>query len=128
MTPISLSSGEYLLVEVPEDGKHFWVSLFRDYSPALLYSNGTDPQPFIQLPYDGQEGKYWTIIGKGRGNSITEEEWKGIVEGKTIGEDTRWRDFTDFFHTCKTATSSGLSLIKSHGFEHPEKVLILKKK
>lgn len=121
MKQIQLNSGVFLLVEVPEDAYDFVIDDDLYYKKAGV--------PCVKN-LNGQ----WEIIGKG--NEITEEVWRGIVE-ELHGHFLEY-DRTSEYYTVgldkiygktyfNTATESGHSWIKSHGMK-PETTLILKLK
>ena len=113
---ITLPSGEYMLVEVPEGSSGF-----------MIIHNGTRlawAQPYykrIDIPQGG------SIIGLA--SAIPEEICRSIVDYETypMTDDimyyTNYQDMS--FSTCDTACKSLTSLVRSHRFE-PYKCLIIK--
>ena len=62
---------------------------------------------------------------------LSEEQWKEVVDSKQIGDMTepRWRDhqYGEFIlYGLKTATESGVSLLKSKGLDVNKKYAIIK--
>ena len=115
MKQLTLSTGEWLLVEVPEDS----LSVDWNITGKWIYLS---PLSFrIELP-TGE----WQLIGKG--DSLNEQQWGEIVE-RWAG--TYFKDYeSDPFAKTGTAymipSSSGMSLLKHNGME-PSQVVILKR-
>lgn len=128
-TLITLPSGSYLLVEIPthinkivwekgNEGKVLWMFSIKN---DLWH----DRRVRINPP-----GNY-QIVGKG--NEITDQQWEYIVDyvrGGFFGHIYGWKDYNESGFSMdepplKTALMSGLSLIKSNGF-NPSATLILK--
>lgn len=130
MKHIKLTTGEYLLVEVPEDAKNFTIIESHSYfkSPRVEHSVGG-----VNLPTDGQ----WKIIG--RASEIKEHGWQSLIEMNVVVHDNghTWDEFYRDYnnpsqivvseYSLQTATESGLSLIKSHSM-NPSTTLLIKKK
>lgn len=136
MKQIKLTTGEYLLVEVPENAKNFTIVESHSYfkSPRVEHSIGG-----IDLPNDEQ----WGIIG--RASEFSESDIEKIIP--TISKhhvkqhlnqqpqyDTFWIVVDGkrmFFDTKKQAFEWAqrdelLSLIKSHSM-NPSTTLVIKK-
>jgi len=121
-TPISLPSGEYLLIAVPSLANE--LEIFSDIlgNSKIMFTNPSGHRT-IELIGSGN----YELVGKGLASEITEDEWKGVVEKKTwytsalsgdgayhrAGRKTGYRNYPDKVCTLATATESGHSLIKS---------------
>jgi hypothetical protein len=119
MKQIKLPTGEYLLVEVPEDAKQFQV--LNEYNVLWYQMPIIRGKSSKELP-SGQ----WEIIG--RASELTEDHWDEIVENKwdDYADGMWWKIYDsdqDEWGMCPT--ESGLSLIKSHSM-NPSTTLILK--
>lgn len=120
MKQITLDSGSYLLVEVPEDA----VDIYAD-------NDGAEPN-FIGFHIQSVEKPYWhteaipfdnaELIG--RCSELSEWHWKRIVAKPEYGFYLRYPSNDNY--TCSTPTESGHSLIESYRMK-PHGTLILKK-
>lgn len=129
MKQITLPSGEYLLVEVPR-----WATfnLLQSNHGSLLQVWDRDYQDLKMNESQLPSGN-WQIIGKA--DSLSEDDWKGIVETKHGGFAGHLKGFKDYSpkyiyvdkDPISTAKESGHSLIESHQMK-PETTLILKQK
>lgn len=124
MQKLTLPSGEYLLVEVPEDAKYIRLSLTTN---SLFFYRESYPNNIgAHLPSGN-----WQLIGKA--SELGKEEWKGILKpienwSKELYHNytASGRDFRDVIDSAFEATiDSGLSLIRSHSM-NPETTIILK--
>lgn len=119
MDNIKILIGNYFVVNVPEDAHEFEIDGELFYKASFLGKQNI--MQMKKLP-SGQ----WEIIGKG--DILSEEQWKGIVEYYPTTM-TLYRDYSqqvfgdDVFFTAK---ESGYSLLKSRGMK-PENSLILLK-
>ncbi len=124
MTPLTLPSGKYLLVTVPED------ALDIEVIPDKVDASWPDYLKFVSLKEDMcahwrlPPGR-WQLIGKG--GELSEEQWKGIVETEYIEDIGHFPiDYETEESDCSSYTESGLSLLRSHGMN--ENTIILKEK
>jgi hypothetical protein len=113
-------------IEVPEGATGFsiWeatMSLMGYKKGDLFfgYVLGKDISDNIKIPKGN-----WAILG--RPASITETQWKQIVEWFSILGDTGYQDYGKEYlsYGFKTATESGFSLLKSKNVD-PSKIIIL---
>jgi len=104
-TPISLKSGDYLLIKVPEGTHHFCVHL---KIPELSYFDKRNVLYGEALP----PGKY-ELVGQALGSKIKEVEWEQVVESATNEYYTGGKDYTGNVSAFHSFTESGHSLIKS---------------
>lgn len=116
-----------IAVIVPEDASGFLVSNAQ-LDNDLVYLKDGSYKYIASLP--GEIGN-WKILG--RGNDLTEEQWKGIVAQFVYkspfggdGGETKYNDYTcDRVDALfKTATESGLSLLKAHNLEPDVLILV----
>lgn len=119
MKTVSLSTGEWLLVEVPEDS----LTVDWNITGKWIYLS---PLSFrIEIP----PGQY-SIVGIAK--DLTEEQWKGIVEQYGDGYEHYMSDDqyekSDRIDLLATATLSGLSLLSSNGFEKDTCLILRKEK
>lgn len=91
----------------------YWVRYTDMPKPGKIRANE------IKLP-PGQ----WEILG--RPLSITEDQWKGIVDSKLDGREL-WQSYENTYTAFHNATESGMSWIKSKSLD-PLNIIILKKK
>lgn len=133
MTPAKLPSGEYLLIDVPED-KSIAGYLIQHIPEArlswLYFLDKDEKQIGNQIDLLG----HWELIGKGDG--VTEEIAAGIVDSGMHFEaiDPRdWRLSRDYYMNyeigeCEfdTALESFNGWIRSYGKE-PKQTVIIKK-
>lgn len=123
MEQVKLTTGEYLLVEVPEGCHEIEINYGKD--KVVFWEDGFSSE--LGLP-PGQ----WEIIG--RASELSEEQWSGIVEpiggwSSVLYYDysASGRDYRDIIESgLKSPTESGLSLIKSHSM-NPETTLVIRK-
>lgn len=122
MTPVTLPSGLYLFIELPE-GK---TAKFAEDGKLYSYrGEGVVTANEIPLP----SGSY-TLIGKS--NEISEEGWKGIVESIFIEEYVAYDAYdchTDYKNYCGgvgfySALKSGLSLLTHHNLNETTTVIL----
>lgn len=116
MTPITIPSGCYLLVDIPKLATIIEITDNRDR--VVFWYDGWFSE--LELP-EGQ----WEIIGKGYG--LDASKWKEIVEARKLvaGLYERYTDYTDSSNWFKNATQSGLSWLSSHS-KVAERTLIIK--
>lgn len=114
-------------VEVPSGAYDFDIN-----GSELFFINKhkDDPYPLGLDDVDGRDlpSGVWQILG--RGSELTEEQWKqGSLNWIEIVDEVGYRDYTRYedFRYFKTATESGLSLLKSKNL-NPDNALILIKK
>lgn len=118
MTPVTLDSGEYLMVDTPDGAHDFQIE--GKYKDKLCFHieepNPIHPWPTVIILPVGE----FEIVGIG--NELTDEQWSGIVDCKLL---VMFPDYTkkDFYFDYPTA--SGLSLIQHHGMK--PNCVILKK-
>jgi hypothetical protein len=92
---------------------------FQNTNKESLYY-GEWEGDWIELPPGN-----WQLIGKG--DALTEEQWKGIVETEYIEDIGHFPiDYETEESDCSSYTESGLSLLRSHGMN--ENTIILKEK
>jgi hypothetical protein len=123
--------GDYLLVnEIPKGAKNIEVKELLEFDDVLEFTlNGILHR--IPLPIGD-----WKIVGKVK--DIGEDVWNEIIPGRcrfngTVlkGEPNEWNNYENPLASdsrkafTTTATESGLSLVKSEGFD--ENDLLLKK-
>jgi len=121
MKEITLPSGKYLMMEVPEDAKDFIIDAELFYKASFLGSlpniGHTKPLP---------PGN-WQIIGKA--DEMGEDKWFNIVEHHLYPFDNNIAGFENYndegYLSLITATQSGHSLLSSHGMK-PETTLMLR--
>jgi hypothetical protein len=121
-TEIILVSGKYLLLPVPEESFNHNVDSC-DGKQCLIYDVGG----FLDMILKGIDipPGNWQLIGKG--DALTEEQWKGIVETEYIEDIGHFPiDYETEESDCSSYTESGLSLLRSHGMN--ENTIILKEK
>lgn len=119
MTPLKLPSGEYLLVEVPEDAKSFVITVVNRKWYYLSADMGDTFKDLGRIP----KGK-WEEVGKG--SEISEKEWEVILPGQNIQKTPFYTNFLNKKGYFNSATESGHSLIASHNYT-PGQVVLLKK-
>lgn len=120
-----------IAVKVPDGSSGFMITHAQNDNDLLYLEEGRY-RYITSLP--GELGQ-WSILGKG--DKLTGEQWKGIVNDISflrpnpynVNEDEVvqcWQDYTDDTEqlVCYTATESGLSLLKSKSLT-PSEVLIL---
>lgn len=130
MKKVSLPSGEYLLVEVPEDAQKIMLTNIQVDTDIIC------PDGFGGMKYLGSTPPgNWQIIGKAY--SLNRKEWNDIVQYFPLINDdghfcgNMYRDYTDVQQivpddfSLDTPTESGLSLLASHSMK-PETTLIIK--
>ena len=119
--------GNFMLIDVPKDAKSFLIKgywLFYEHNFDRL---GLGEDEMIDLP-PGQ----WQIVGIA--SSLTEEQWKGIVE-----KDTDFPNLPGLYKYYESgslkdiqvsataqAKTSGLSLLAAHGKKPSTTLVILK--
>ena len=115
-----------MLVEVPDTAHSFVV----DNNGYLLMSVPGSQYTSDQYSLDDWIPTKCEVVGKG--NELSDEQWKGIVPPATGGFFGNLSGYKDFTYQMamdisplKTATESGYSMIKSH-FMKPETTLLLK--
>lgn len=125
-TPITLPSGSYLLIEVPEDAKE--IVVFDNITERFLsWYDGDDPPH----PDHGKAlpSGNWELIGKG--DQLSDEIIEGIIgEWKKCyyTEDDWIRGYPSYdkeYECYETAKESLVSLLTHHGYK-PETTVILK--
>lgn len=123
--PLTLPSGTYLVIELPEDifKRATAIGVQEDMVSNNLTCNINGNIRSVCMIPPGS----WELIGKG--NEITETVWRGIVEW-SYDDDGDGNVFTNVKNyetdewNCDTFTESGLSLIKSLGYTPLTSVLI----
>ena len=114
--PITLPSGEYMLVEVPENRSYRIQELKGIWLLGWINNEGKELQIWQhRLPKNN-----YSIIGLAA--AITEDMAAGIVTELPIGN--RWPSYDNRVWQY-TAIASLHTLVRSHGFE-PGNCLILK--
>lgn len=116
---ITLSTGTWLLMKVPADGREFAINKIdgRQYLTAdkgepmgAEFYVGTEPVP---------AGHTYTLIGKA--SELTEDQWKQIVEQWDSGG---FNDYERHLARVKTSAESGHSLLKSQGMDIETTVIL----
>ena len=123
MKTLQTNKATLLAVEVSEGAKPLNIS----YGNRLRVGTNGKVKPVI-LPED------YTYTLLGLGSNISEEQWKKIVDCLCIDG---WANYTVNHHgqrvpqyseyLFKTATESGLSLLKTYGLEPETTVLLIQK-
>lgn len=87
------------------------------------------PEGVVTLDYEQMHDDGWRILG--RASELSEEQWKGIVEGWHFGtgklmkaEVNSFKDYSGNNNSFTTAAESGLSLLRSLKLD-PKTSLIL---
>lgn len=119
---------------IPPDAEHVHIQDLRDWEFCFSYKHNGE-WVHADLPHPGPTP--WQILGVAR--NLSEEQWKGIVgkDERTVTNGTRdslisgFKDYerhggSSVFMVKRSATESGLSLLKSKGL-NPETTLILLK-
>ncbi|HRP30493.1 MAG TPA: hypothetical protein PKV73_01310 [Agriterribacter sp.] len=130
MKHIKLTTGEYLLVEIPNHIEKVVWETGNEGKVLWMFSNRISLQHDRRIhvkPY-GQ----WEIIG--RASELNEEQWKEIVETISGWSSVLYydysapgRDYRDIIESgLKSPTKSGISLIKSHS-TNPSTTLVIRK-
>ncbi len=109
-----------IAVKVPEDAGRYTMRATNhcDNGSISFYDKFTNEESMCLIPPGN-----WKILG--RGNDLTEEQWRGIVPEMIIGE--RWSnyngDYPIWFHSAK---ESGKSLLKSKNL-NPDVLILVNK-
>lgn len=118
MTTLNLSSGEYLLVDVPEDAHNVIV-----YNGELVDNWADEEMQRLKVLPPG----HYTLIGKG--SEVSWQDKVGIVEKEHDGSQTMHWWYKNYItdNWTKNIDESFDSLLRSHGKE-PGTTVILKRK
>lgn len=118
--------GNFLLIDVPEDAKSF---LIKDH--LLFYEHSFDKVGLGEDEIINLKTEKYSLVGIA--SSLTEEQWKGIVEEYIYSGKISfyaYKDYTGKIPECEddilSATESGLSLLAAHG-KKPSTTLIITK-
>ena len=134
MTQFTLNACEILIVPVLEDAYDF--ELYRVNNESIMFKYKSHKHPnnvhdTVRVDYhksgwnDFSNYRWPEIIG--RGDLITEEQWKGIVEEIEFPLVLLWKNYDEPGKWLGTPKKSGLSLIKSKGYEGSKIVILVKK-
>jgi hypothetical protein len=106
-------------IEVPEGATHIHVQDLRDWEFRFSYKLGEE---WTHIPID----EYYKALG--RGNELTEEQWKQIVEWFSILGDTGYQDYGKEYlsYGFGTAAESGQSLLKAKNVPIDRVIILIK--
>lgn len=126
MSKITQLNDKAWSVTIPPEGNINNAYLWGSYNQWWVrYTEMARPGQFVTREIKLPEGS-WGIVGVG--SSLTEDQWKGIVEQIEVmsGDDLidGFKDYCDPVHGYVSPTSSGFSLLKSKGL-NPGNTLIL---
>ena len=126
MTPITLPSGKYLIVDVPEGATDFVLEIDTEESFFMLeyYIQNLDEDSGFYGEWGTEEielapGSY-TLIGVDPLN-LTEDEWKVVVRQYHNGYENYYSQMVSLH---LTATESGSSLLTAHGHKQGSAVIL----
>lgn len=119
MTPITLPSGKYLIVDVPDYAEQIELHE-EDGKSYLTYHVNSGTEDYDILRSAKAPGSY-TLIGVDPLN-LTEDEWKVVVRQYHNGYENYYSQMVSLH---LTATESGSSLLTANGHK-PGSAVILK--
>lgn len=119
---ITTGKATIVVVDMPEGAHKINVvegCYGNEYKDQIVYNlkEYTENQILDHIKQIDLPSSHWKLLGQF--SQITEDQWKEIVESDYRGYKHYWKDNgfvpRGFNHRYKTATESGLSLLRAHG-------------